>query len=457
MASERRGEQQSEDKILRVGIFQGARSLEERLFRRPTNVTLGQSTKNTFVVPASVVLPRSFTLFEPAPKGYALNFTDGMEGRLNLGDTIVDLAQLRRGQAQKHGDLWHVMLNDRAHGRILIGDLKILFQFVKPPPVQPRPQLPPSVRGSMLGQLDSRLAAVLLASFLAHFGFVLYLRTVDWPREQDIEEIPDRFVQMLVPKKIEPAKPEEPENPDKLKEAKKDEGRRKPSQASKAKKEVDPEEAARAAAEKRARLEQQVSQLGVLKMLTSKGPGGTVQDLVKGGDPGSDADKVFGQIGGVGVGNTGGGLRAVKGGGGTGLSRGIDGLRASGPSEGIDTGVKGEKAVRGLIKESAPQDLPADLDPNAVAAKIRQYKGALVACYESALKRNPNLSGKITLRFTISKMGKVSKAEIETDTMHDEDVNRCIIERASNWRFPAPQGGGEEVQFAYPFIFQAAK
>src|SRR5579872_7353008 len=86
-------------KVLRVGIFQGGRSLEERLFRKPTNVTLGQSTKNTFVVPASVELPKSFTLFEHTGKGYALNFTDTMEGRLSLGDSVVDLGQLRKGKA----------------------------------------------------------------------------------------------------------------------------------------------------------------------------------------------------------------------------------------------------------------------------------------------------------------------------------------------------------------------
>ncbi|MCS6914589.1 MAG: AgmX/PglI C-terminal domain-containing protein [Myxococcales bacterium] len=443
-------------KILRVGLFQGGKSLEERLFRKPTNVTLGQSTRNTFVVPASAVLPKSFTLFEHGQGGYALNFTDSMEGRLSLGEAVLDLSQLRQGKAQRQGELWHVMLNDRARGKIVIGDLTVLFQFVTPPPVQPRPQLPPSVRGSILGRVDTRLALVMMGSFLAHFGFVVYLRTLDFPRQQDIEEIPDRFVQ-LMPRKVEPPKQEEApreEREQPKKEEAKKEAKKEPAQP--VKKEISAEEQARLAAERRARLEQQVSQLGLLKMLTAKGEGGTVVDLVKGGDPGADADKVFSQIGGVGV-ATGGGLQAVKGGGGVGLSRGIDGLRASGPGD-VGTGDKGEARVRAVVRDSAPQDIePGTLDPSAVAAKIRQYKGALVACYESALKRNPNLSGKITLRFTINRMGKVSKAEIETDTMHDEDVNRCIIERASNWRFPPPEGGGEEVQFAYPFIFQAAK
>ena len=111
-----------------------------------------------------------------------------------------------------------------------------------------------------------------------------------------------------------------------------------------------------------------------------------------------------------------------------------------------------------MVQESAPQDLdPVDLDPQAVAAKIRQYRGALVACYEAALKRNASLSGKITLRFSVNTLGKVSHVEIEVDTMHDEDFAKCIVDRASTWRFPPPKSGSGDVQFAYPFIFQSSK
>ena len=459
--AEHTGTNQGQEKALRVGIFQGGKSLEERLFRRRTNITVGQSAKNTFVVPATVDLPKGFTLFEVTPKGYALNFTDKMEGRISLGgDAVMDLAQLRKGQAQRHGDVWHAVLNEQSHGRIMIGDLKVLFQFVTPPVLAPRPQLPASVRGSVWGQMDHQLALVLLGSFIVHFGFVIYLRTLDFPKDQDIEEIPDRFVQMLVRKAPEPPKKEEdaPKTEEKKDETKKDETKkRQTAEKAAPKKEISEEEKARLAAKRKAELEAQVQQLGVLKMLTAKGSGGTLADLVKGGDPGSDADKVFGQIGGVNVAGGNSGL-GTKGANGTGLSRGIEGLRASGPSEGVSTGEKGESRVRAVVRESSPQDLDsAELDPNAVAAKIRQYKGALIACYESALKRNPSLSGKITLRFTINKAGKVSKAEIETDTMHDDDVNKCIIERASAWRFPPPKGEGEDVQFAYPFIFQASK
>src|SRR3954469_4027338 len=102
---------ESASKILRIGIIQNGKIVEERLVRKRENVTVGQSTKNTFVVPASNALPRTFVLFELTPQGYALNFTDAMDGRVSLGDQVVALPALRQaGKAQKKGDLWHLML-----------------------------------------------------------------------------------------------------------------------------------------------------------------------------------------------------------------------------------------------------------------------------------------------------------------------------------------------------------
>jgi hypothetical protein len=283
-------------KILRIGIIQNGKIVEERLVRKRENVTVGQSTKNTFVVPASNHLPRTFVLFELTPAGYALNFTDAMDGRVSLGEQVVALPALRQGgKAQRKGDLWHLMMNDRSRGKVVIGDVTVLFQFVTPPPVQPRPQLPPSVRSSLLQNLDWLLVAVVGASFLLHFGFVIYLRNIDWPRKPDIEELPDRFVQMIVPpKKIEEKKPEVAAKvEDKGEKKSQDKGKGGPKGPAKPR---DLEAEARAAAERRARLAADVQKMGVLKLLGAKGENGSVTDLIKGGDVSGDADKVFSPV-----------------------------------------------------------------------------------------------------------------------------------------------------------------
>ncbi len=455
-------------KILRIGIIQGGKIVEERLVRKRANVTIGQSAKNTFVVPASNTLSRSFLLFELTPEGYALQFTETMDGRLSLGDQVAALPALRQSGAEKRGDTWRVMLNDRSRGKVIIGDVTVLFQFVSPPPVQPRPQLPASVRSSMLQDMDWMLVAVISCSFVIHFGMIMYLRTLDFSRKPDIEEIPDSFVHMIVPKKEEKKKEEVKDDANAKKDEKKKDDKKKavdtekkvaaaPAAAPKTPKDVEAE--ARAAAERRARLAADVQKMGVLNILGAKsadGEGGAIADLLKGGGVSSNADSVFSQVGGVGVAGAGGGAGGLRTkGGGSGTLRGGGSLVASGPGA-VGTGEKAsEHAVRATVKDSAPTDVDGSLDPSVIVKEIRGRIRAVTACYEAGLKRNPSIGGKLVLRFTVSTVGKVTAAEIENDTMHDDEVASCIKSRVMSWRFPAPSGG--EVQFSYPFIFQASK
>ncbi len=182
-------------RVLRVAIVQGGKVVEERLVGERHDVTVGQSAASTFAVPGPSALPRAFTLFEPAPGGgYALRFADGMDGRVALepGSPPVPLAELARTASRDRG-AFLVPLGDRARGRVTIGDVGVLFQLVAAPPVQPRPQLPPSVRGSLVRDLDWTMTALVGLALLGHFGGAFYLaHYVDWPRRPDIEAIPIR-------------------------------------------------------------------------------------------------------------------------------------------------------------------------------------------------------------------------------------------------------------------------
>ena len=151
------GQQQPEEqgKILRIGVIQAGKIVEERLVRRREDVTIGASARNTIVVPAST-LPKSFALFEVSGGDYSLVFSDTMDGRVSIGDQVYALDQVRsQGKAQPKGKgLLRLPLTDSSRGKVSLGEITLLFQFVTPPPIQPRPQLPPSVRGSLLGQMD---------------------------------------------------------------------------------------------------------------------------------------------------------------------------------------------------------------------------------------------------------------------------------------------------------------
>jgi hypothetical protein len=452
-------------KILRIGIIQGGRIVEERLVRKREHITIGQSAKNMFVVPSDA-LPKHWLLFEVSGNRYVAHFSDGMDARIAVGNEIISLSQLRQtGKIQKRGQSWILPLDERSRGKITLGDMTILFQFVTPPPPQPRPQLPASVRGSIATSIDWFFATVAIVSFLLHLFLVIYLRNVDWPRKPDIEAIPDRFVQMVV-KKVEPPpevkKTEEAAVPE---EAKKEEKKKGAEEEKKpAKRELTDEEKAklaeekaRADAERRARLAEQIKSTGLLKLLGAKADGsGSIADVLGKGDVDRDQEKAFQGVGGVGVASGNDQLRGIKtGGSGSGRVATVGGLRGGGSIAGGGTGeAAGEKKVTGVVKSEAPA-VDGELDPGIVAKEVRSRLGAIKACYERALKRNPNLSGKVVIHWTITAAGTVSGVDIEQDTMGDAEVSSCIKSLIARWRFPAPAGGSVDVSF--PFVFQASQ
>ena len=454
-------------KILRIGIIQGGRIVEERLVRKRENITIGQSAKNMFVVP-SEALPRNWLLFEASGSQYVAHFSDGMDARIAVGNEIISLSQLKQtGKIQKKGASWPLPLDERSRGKISLADMTILFQFVTPPPPQPRPQLPASVRGSALTGVDWFFTTIAAISFLLHLVLIIYLRNVDWPRKPDIEAVPDRFVQMVVkkqeePKKVEEKKPteekkaEEEKKPEKKKGA--DEAEKKPKhELTDEEKAKLAEEKAKADAERRARLAEQVNSTGLLKLLGARADGeGSIADVLGKGDVDRDQEKAFQGVGGVGVANNNDQLRGIKSGGtGSGRVAAVGSLRGGAGIAGGGTGAAAsEKKVSGVVKSEAPA-VDGELDPAMVAKEVRTRLGAIKACYERALKRNPNLSGKVVIHWTITQAGTVSGVDVEQDTLGDAEVASCIKSLVARWRFPAPSGGSVEVSF--PFVFQASQ
>jgi hypothetical protein len=457
-ASRNSGSTAGKPRILRIAIVQGGRIVEERLLRKRDNISVGWSSKSTFAVP-SESLPKQWLLFEANPRGYIAHFADAMDARIAVGNEVVSLAQLRQaGRLRKQGASSRYLLDERSRGKVTVGDLSILFQFVTPPPPQPRPQLPASVRGSFFTGMDWAYTSIAAVSFLAHLVFVIYLRSVDWPRKPDIEEIPDRFVQMVIKAKPpEPTKETASKDDDKKDDEKKVEKKAVSSTSSKPKKEISAEEKARIDAERRARLAEQVRNTGILKLLGAKADGsGSIADVLGKGDVDRDQEKAFQGVGGLTVATGDASLRGVKSGtGGSGKVANISGLRGAGSIAGGSTGAGlTEKRVTGIVKSEAPA-VDGALDPSLVSKEVRTRIGAIKACYERALKRNPNLSGKVKVRWTITAAGTVSAVEIEEDNLGDNEVSSCIKGLVSRWRFPAPSGGSVDV--VYPFVFQSSQ
>lgn len=130
-----------------------------------------------------------------------------------------------------------------------------------------------------------------------------------------------------------------------------------------------------------------------------------------------------------------------KGGGATGVRDGT----------GLAGGTVGTGDVAMVDEETV---IEGGLDRDVIADVIRRNLGQIRYCYERQLSSNPDLYGKLLVRFTIDASGGVMEPKIDTSTLKSNLVEGCVLRRLAGWKFPLPKGG-TQVRVSYPFLFKA--
>lgn len=156
--------------------------------------------------------------------------------------------------------------------------------------------------------------------------------------------------------------------------------------------------------------------------------------------------------------------KATTGGGGTaavaGESYRLGGIATKGKGGGA-TGIREGTALSGgtvgtgdvaMVDEETV--IEGGLDRDVIADVIRRNLGQIRYCYERQLSSNPELYGKLLVRFTIDAAGGVMEPKIDTSTLKSNMVEGCVLRRLAGWKFPNPKGG-TQVRVSYPFLFKA--
>ena len=447
-------------KILRVGIIQSGRIVEERLIRKREDVSIGQASKNTFILPASH-LPKSFTLFEGKSGGYHLIFDDSMEGRVSIGEEVLDLKSLgKSGNVKRRGGRYTVELDERSRGKIVVGEFTLLFQFIDAPPVLPKPQLPAAARGA---NVDWLFVNILIVTGLILGGGGGGLDF--WWRDTG------QYMQVEFGKKTrayEMLKAEVLQEKEKEKEEEEPEPEEEPEEEEVVEAEPEPEKDESAAAERKTNrtkgeVLESVKKKTVLHTLGAMGgEGGGLAASLAGGLGNSKLDAAFNNTDG-GVANAVGGQRkefegqpvAVKSGkaGYKGLGKGVGGgrLKTTKTKTTSKEASGGEVKIRGRARVGAMSGgSGGNIDKKAVSRVLRRRSGAVKRCYEKALKRNEGVNGKLVVKFQIGSAGRITRIKVVKNGTGDSGVASCITSAMKGWRFPIPEGG--PVTFSFPFI-----
>jgi hypothetical protein len=91
------------------------------------------------------------------------------------------------------------------------------------------------------------------------------------------------------------------------------------------------------------------------------------------------------------------------------------------------------------------------LAPEVIQREVRSHYGVFQRCYEAGLARNPNLAGRVVVRFVIERDGSVQQAENGGGDMPDPEVIKCLVAEYKRLKFPSPEGG--IVTVVYPIMF----
>ena len=443
-------------RVLRIGIVQNQQIVQEQLIRDKGNVTVGESTKNTFVLPPSS-LPKRFPLFVTKGQNYFLQFTDEMKGRVSLNGSIMSLADLRTsGQAVRRGGTWVLPVPESSRGKVAVEGVSILFQFV-PAPAEPvgrgtkmdfRPKLIEKDDPVFYGFLAIFSALAVLLTVFAH--------TTEVAPADSIEELSERFANILIDnKEDEPREIEEQE--DEREEIEVD-----PDASGPAVGEAEETEAVAEAVEappqteiteeqrqvqeaRQLQAEEQAADAMMALMLGTLGEnnsGATTRDF---GDQFGSGD-MDAMLAGTQTmeASTSLGARSE----GTGDRQAVDvGGVAQGTAGSSSIASGPEVAVDGIVGLGSAEVIAEAGEAEGVTSVVRRYKNRLKLCYDQALRKDPDLNGRVEVFFMVGR-GRVVEAAIERNTTQDAELADCILRKVQALTFDP----SVEAEVVYPFI-----
>jgi TonB family protein len=166
----------------------------------------------------------------------------------------------------------------------------------------------------------------------------------------------------------------------------------------------------------------------------------------------------YGGLGPVGTGEGGGGDgHGTIGGGAFGTMGHGSGNQGTGDHYGQGVGNRfRDPGTHGPIVRPGHMDAQGMMSPEAIRRVVLRNLGQVTHCHEQGLAANPQLSGRVVVRFVIGGDGNVMGANVSESSVSVPSVASCISDAVRRWQFSAPEGGGT-VTVTYPFNLQPAQ
>jgi hypothetical protein len=420
----------------------------------PAGIMMDETRRNSipqsFFISSENLPTQSFPLVKRGTgRTVEVNFTDEYVGFLEEEGKRTSLADLvTAGRASKTVHGYSAELPDGGRFVIDIGHVVFFVQEVN----SPKRVIPGLTEG-----MDFLYMGLFLLLMFVGLVLGIIIRSIPYDPSQEVISIPDRFAEIQIEAPIEEKKKKDPTgNPDAGEgaKAKGEEGKvgKKDAKLKRAK--------GTKVAMAKATMDKQIAEsAGILADLNTMeadnnmfGTGGigVGASAFVGGVIGSQYGNQYGSGG---LGSRGSGL----GGGGTGEGLGGLGTRGRGRGAsgyGSGGGYFGRKSSGTPGMSTGDPIILGALDKSVIDRVIKQHLAQIRYCYQKELNKNPQLYGKIVIKFVIAKDGSVSSAKTNTSSMNNPIVENCICQRFMRFKFPQPKGGGIVI-VTYPFVFKS--
>ncbi len=447
-------------------------------------------------------------LFRPHRAGARLCLAPEMEGEIRAGGSAVPLAGLEDwGLVRGRGRRRWVRLTRRMSGTLRYRGLALDFWFGPPPERTAQARLPPvprRYRRGWIGREEWPFVGLTWALYAVLLGLSLHLGRIPLPPAPEPEAAAQRFARLIY---------EAPQAPTRVRERLLDRAREEPAEAPGASPEQPPAPAPEAPGDaarepvtarsaepapepappesprprdapaptrepaprapetapepspeprpgprgpSREELRKKVAGRGLLGLLSGRGDASLSRrrgSVLQGGGAAADLDRVLDSVKGLQAAPPPGGGGGTGQGSGPAVPTGVDALARR-----VAEGVPGGPVLEARGSETV--EAPGEGDPDGIPLKelvaeihraVGAYLGGLRYLYNRALRRNPDLEGKLTVRITIAPDGRVSGCEVVESTLADPDLVKAILARIRRWTLPS--AGGRSVTVTYPFVF----
>jgi hypothetical protein len=131
-----------------------------------------------------------------------------------------------------------------------------------------------------------------------------------------------------------------------------------------------------------------------------------------------------------------------------------DPAAGDGTGQGFGSGVG---RISGSHRTKPPQvqmgspEVSGRLEREVIQRIVHQSFDDIRTCYDAGLRGNPNLQGRLLVRFVIGRDGAASKIESGSSDMSDRRVVACVGRAFEHLSFPQPDRG--IVTVTYPIMF----